>query len=190
MGFILFGALIFGVPDGGEMFTTPECTAKTLYAVWLGDEVHDTFLTAGVGRLVAEVYMYTWGILFIAIIFNVGLAIVESNYFVTTPTLEKDDDGRQSLVRHVSLKGAGDNEADISNDAGDLSDSELFESPVNMEWSLHQKEPSRNEPQMGMSGASDVVPHTVKNEYAAIAMSTVHRSRVTKVNTTPVYERR
>ena len=136
IGFILAGSLLFGVPNGEEKFTNPEMTAKTLYAVWLGDEVLDTFYAAGVGNIIAEIYMYTWGILFIAIIFNVGLAIVESNFFETIPQLETSVDDKSDHKQIMeSSKGAGGSSSDQDTSE---SESEIEQDDNNIDWALNK----------------------------------------------------
>lgn len=142
IGFILFGSLLFGIPNGEKKFTSPEITAKTLYAVWLGDEVLDTFYAAGVGNIIAEIYMYSWGILFIAIIFNVGLAIVESNFFETIPQLEIPDDKVQDQ-QIIDSKNAASSSSDTGHDDSSESEDETDQDEINnisknTEWGLNK----------------------------------------------------
>lgn len=152
IGFILFGALIFGTPNGQLMFTSPEVTAKTLYAVWLGDEVLDTFYAAGVGNVIAEIYMYTWGILFIAVIFNVGLAIVESNFFETIPQLEMPEDKPGASLRDLQrIKEAKDKKKNtIDHDDGnerngDNEESSEEDENSDIEWKLNEVDTFKSE---------------------------------------------
>ena len=91
LGYVFAGSIMFTNTQTlsfDTMFGNPEMTAKTLFAVMLGDEVFDSFARAGVGSWYAELYMYSWSILFICIIFNVSLVIIEITFFQTLPPLD------------------------------------------------------------------------------------------------------
>ena len=88
-GYVYFGTIMYGIPNGDLMFETPEITAKTLYAVMLGDEVLNTFYAAGVGNIIAEIYLYSFCILMISMVFNIALVTIETFYFQTMPALEE-----------------------------------------------------------------------------------------------------
>ena len=155
---------MFGIPDGNQKFTDPESAAKTLYAVWLGDEVLDTFYAAGVGNFVAELYMYCWGILFIAVIFNVGLAIVEHSFFQTIPQLEQTegnenrtaDPSEAATSKTKKSKTVRFTDGTFSEDESSDSDADRHGNEgMNAEWTLDTPEEYKSE----MYILSPVEPH-------------------------------
>lgn len=193
IGFILAGSLLFSVPNGEEKFTNPEMTAKTLYAVWLGDEVLDTFYAAGVGNIIAEIYMYTWGILFIAIIFNVGLAIVESNFFETIPQLEAPKDNSDSTNPHHNFNSNNSNnnsnynsdndtesKKDGSNDDEDSSESSDDDENIdNTEWELNEPETFKSDLYIfsNVENSFEYVPPKSSKHKESIRLNTVKSTK-------------
>ena len=82
LGYALFGMLYFG--DQSERFADFAESMITLFALLNGDEIRSTFMDLNQPYpLVSAVYLYSFVCLFIYVVLNVFIAIVEESFFAS-----------------------------------------------------------------------------------------------------------
>mmetsp|Transcript_13996 Transcript_13996/g.25012 ORF Transcript_13996/g.25012 Transcript_13996/m.25012 type:complete len:389 (+) Transcript_13996:2-1168(+) len=85
LGYALFGMLYFG--DHSERFGSFSMSMITLFSVLNGDVVRETFMDILPSfPYVTQIYMYSFICLFIYVVLNVFIAIVEESFFSTRAT--------------------------------------------------------------------------------------------------------
>ncbi len=80
LGFLFLGVAIF---RRSERFDTISTGSYTLFAMIQGDAVWDTFTDISSGSLIGQVYCYSFCVLFILIVINIFISIIEEAYVVT-----------------------------------------------------------------------------------------------------------
>lgn len=86
-GFIFFGLCLFW---RSERFVSTSSTMMTLFAVLNGDSVFDVFNdVANVSFILGQIYCYTFCIIFIVVVMNVFISIIEEAY-VSSKTKDKN----------------------------------------------------------------------------------------------------
>ena len=78
LGFIFFGVAIFW---RSERFASIPMAVLTLFAIMNGDSIYDiTSDLTGVNFFFGQLYTYTFGLLFIAVVMNIFVSIIEESY--------------------------------------------------------------------------------------------------------------
>ena len=78
LGFIFFGVAIFW---RSERFASIPMAIVSLFAMMNGDSIYDIIKDlAGVNFFIGQIYAYTFGILFIAVVMNIFVSIIEEAY--------------------------------------------------------------------------------------------------------------
>lgn len=78
LGFIFFGVAIFW---RSERFASIPMATVSLFAMMNGDSIYDIIKDlAGVNFFIGQIYAYTFGILFIAVVMNIFVSIIEEAY--------------------------------------------------------------------------------------------------------------
>lgn len=81
LGFIFFGLCIFW---RSERFTSTSDIMIILFALAQGDSVFDTFKDlSGLSFFLGQVYLYLFCIIFIVVVLNIFIAIIEEAYIIT-----------------------------------------------------------------------------------------------------------
>ena len=84
LGFIFFGVAIFW---RSERFASIPMSMITLFAMMNGDSIYDIIKDlAGVNFFIGQVYSYIFGILFIAVVMNIFVSIIEEAYVTSKMT--------------------------------------------------------------------------------------------------------
>lgn len=105
MGYAFFGMTYFG--SESDRFSDFGSAMVTLFAVLNGDVIRETFLNLlPVYPVISQIYLYTFICLFIYVVLNVFIAIVEEAFFMSRRT----QGGNNSVPNHHQqmLGGSGD----------------------------------------------------------------------------------
>jgi len=127
LGYAFFGMLYFG--DKSDRFQSFSVSLITLFALLNGDEIRETFMDLVYEHsFVAQVYVYSFVCLFIYVVLNVFIAIVEESFFATRAKARS----MELFARDLANKNANDTKSrtslDLStkSDDDDLKDSHYF----------------------------------------------------------------
>ena len=102
MGYAFFGMAYFG--SESDRFSTFGSSMVTLFAVLNGDVIRETFLNLfPVYPVISQIYLYTFICLFIYVVLNVFIAIVEEAFFMS----RRSQGGNQTPSHHQEMMGGG-----------------------------------------------------------------------------------
>eukprot|EP00944_MAST-04C_sp_MAST-4C-sp1_P014127 g14127.t1 len=102
MGYAFFGMTYFG--SESDRFSTFGASMVTLFAVLNGDVIRETFLNLfPVYPVISQIYLYSFICLFIYVVLNVFIAIVEEAFFMS----RRSQGGDQSPSHHQEMMGGG-----------------------------------------------------------------------------------
>jgi hypothetical protein len=80
LGFLFLGVAIF---RKSERFNTISTASYSLFAMIQGDALWDTITDISSGSLIGQIYCYSFCVLFILIVLNIFISIIEEAYVVT-----------------------------------------------------------------------------------------------------------
>merc|ERR1711871_372933 len=108
MGYTLFGLCVF---SGSEKFATLDNSAVTLFAVLNGDVILETFQDLyPINQVVSRLFMYTFICLFMYVVLNIFISIVEEAYYKglsmdTDPAVEDDVSEASTVSNRARTEG-------------------------------------------------------------------------------------
>lgn len=106
MGYAFFGMTYFG--SESDRFSSFGASMVTLFAVLNGDVIRETFLNLlPVYPAISQIYLYTFICLFIYVVLNVFIAIVEEAFFMSRRTQDGDSGNAVPNHHQQMLLGGG-----------------------------------------------------------------------------------
>jgi len=122
LAYASFGVAVFG--DTVEHFSGLREACVTLFSVLNGDVILDTFTElVGAFPLVGQVYMYSFVSLFIYVVLNILIALVEEAHFQSsaeTASILERQRAKQRLSHRMPAGGAAPGDGDVDLDAVDV----------------------------------------------------------------------